>query len=702
MTSPCIHAAWCDGWRTYGSTSVSQEAPSLNPPPLYPTGPADYFRIRVIDAETKRGVPLVELRTNSCIPYQTDSAGVVAFFEPGLMDRDVFFHVQSHGYSIDGMFADMKGRLLRTTPGTTGVIEIVRVNIARRLYRITGQGIYIHSLLLGDPVPLRHPLHNRIVDGQDSVLTTRYKDRLFWIWGDTSQPGHSIEWNFKVTGALSDPPDKGGLDPEVGVDLEYFGDDGEFTRKMVPLPKGNDLHWIGSLFVVDDNEGRPRLMAGCAQVVPPLTGRAYMLLQFNDEKGYFEPIVLDWPNDGLKPNGHAIRHTDGGQEYFVFPAGGGFTRVRAIYDDVRNPDAYEAWTCLKQGGRTDKSGEGDAEVERDAEGALVWGWKKATSPFGQAAQAKLEKEGRIRHDERTFCLYDVDTGKPVQTHSASIYWNEYRKRWINILSEHMGGPSMLGEIWYAESDRLTGPYVYTRRVVTHHRYSFYNPLQHPEFSKDGGRILFFEGTYTTWFSGVEKPTPRYDYNQIMYNLELDDERLLMPVPVYRADARARTYRTAAEIPPGAPLGDIAFFALDRPRRDTVSVYEVADGSRSKLVAVAPGDPPPTPNAVLAFHALPPDFPGETPAESRGAEPVAPAFDATGRENASSTAAKTSAHNPMIVPLFEYANSRTKARVYATHPPASPSPEAGLWTASPSALCRVWRNPLSFPPPESTP
>ena len=37
--------------------------------------------------------------------------------------------------------------------------------------------------------------------------------------------------------------------------------------------------------------------------------------------------------------------------------------------------------------------------------------------------------------------------------------------------------------------------------------------------------IFFEGTYTTSFSGNPTPTPRYDYNQIMYRLELDDPRL---------------------------------------------------------------------------------------------------------------------------------------------------------------------------------
>jgi hypothetical protein len=45
------------------------------------------------------------------------------------------------------------------------------------------------------------------------------------------------------------------------------------------------------------------------------------------------------------------------------------------------------------------------------------------------------------------------------------------------------------------------------------------------FDRDGGRIIYFEGTYTTTFSGNSDATPRYNYNQIMYKLDLSDPRL---------------------------------------------------------------------------------------------------------------------------------------------------------------------------------
>ena len=64
-----------------------------------------------------------------------------------------------------------------------------------------------------------------------------------------------------------------------------------------------------------------------------------------------------------------------------------------------------------------------------------------------------------------------------------------------------------------------------RKIVTHDKYSFYNPKQHPMFDADQGRTIFFEGTYTNMFSGNPDRTPRYNYNQVMYKLDLSDPQL---------------------------------------------------------------------------------------------------------------------------------------------------------------------------------
>src|SRR2546421_728502 len=51
---------------------------------------SDYFAIKIVDEQTGRGVPLVELQTTDHVSHITDSAGMVAFNEPGLMNETVF------------------------------------------------------------------------------------------------------------------------------------------------------------------------------------------------------------------------------------------------------------------------------------------------------------------------------------------------------------------------------------------------------------------------------------------------------------------------------------------------------------------------------------------------------------------------------------------------------------------------------------
>ncbi len=125
-------------------------------------------------------------------------------------------------------------------------------------------------------------------------------------------------------------------------------------------------------------------------------------------------------------------------------------------------------------------------------------------------------------------LRDRDSDKAVTSHGGSVYWNEFRKRWVMIAVEHYGKSSLLGEVWYAEAESLVGPWRQAVKIVTHEKYSFYNPKQNPMFDREGGRFIYLEGTYTNTFSGNPDATPRYDYNQMMYRLDLSDPRLVIP------------------------------------------------------------------------------------------------------------------------------------------------------------------------------
>ena len=120
----------------------------------------DPFVIRVVDGATGRGVPMVELSTVHGVTYITDNAGLVAFDEPGLMDIPVFFKVTSHGYEYPKDGLGFQGKRLVTTPGKTSTIQVKRINLAERLCRLTGSGLYHHSLRAGLPVPIKQPLLN--------------------------------------------------------------------------------------------------------------------------------------------------------------------------------------------------------------------------------------------------------------------------------------------------------------------------------------------------------------------------------------------------------------------------------------------------------------------------------------------------------------------------------------------------------------
>src|SRR5260370_38096420 len=169
-----------------------------------PQNPPRPFAIIVVDDQTGRGVPLVELRTVNNIRLVTDNNGVVAFGEPGLMNQRVFFHVSSHGYEFPKDGFGIRGQALQISPGSEATLRIKRINIAERLYRVTGGGIYRDSLLAGRKVPLKEPALDSQVLGSDSVLNGIYRGKIYWFWGDTNRPTYPLV-KFHVTGAPSEP-----------------------------------------------------------------------------------------------------------------------------------------------------------------------------------------------------------------------------------------------------------------------------------------------------------------------------------------------------------------------------------------------------------------------------------------------------------------------------------------------------------------
>jgi hypothetical protein len=182
---------------------------------------------------------------------------------------------------------------------------------------------------------------------------------------------------------------------------------------------------------------------------------------------------------------------------------------------------YEAYTCLAEGARYQKDA---SKLDVDANNRVSFSWKKNTPSLDSRQLKELIDSGKLKRADCPFRLEDAETAKPILLHGGSVYWSDFRKRWIMIGLEGMG-TSMLGEIWYAESRKPEGPWIKAKKIVTHNKMDFYNPTQHPFFDEQGGKIIFFEGTYTNTFSGNPCQTPRYEYNQIMYRLDLSDPQL---------------------------------------------------------------------------------------------------------------------------------------------------------------------------------
>jgi hypothetical protein len=475
---------------------------------------APYFGIQVIDEATSRGVPLIELRTVNDIALFTDSAGWIAFHEPGLMDREVFFAVVGPGYEYAQDGFGIRGVRLTTTPGKTATVKVKRTNIAQRLYRVTGQGIYRDSELLDLATPPGIAALNAGVVGQDSVQAVPYRGRIFWLWGDTNLANYPLG-NFQTTAATSPLPGKE-FDSQAGVPLSYFmakptaGDESKpaRVRAMAPLPDPG-LVWLFGLLTISDPEGREALVSHYMRRKSLAEESEHGLVRFNDDAGVFEKIAtFDLDNHWRFPNGNARLVDEPDGKFFYFSGPFAAVRVPADWESLLDPNRYESLAF-------------DAEKR-------AYRWQRDKPPTTQAEERKLIEAGKLPADVARYQLTDAATGKQVRDlHHSSIAWNEYRQKWVLIgLQQDMSGkPSHLGEIWYAEAPHPSGPWGKAIKIASHPQYSFYNPRQHLFLDEDGGRFIYFEGTYTRTFSGNPAATPRYEYNQLMYRLDLADERL---------------------------------------------------------------------------------------------------------------------------------------------------------------------------------
>lgn len=430
-----------------------------------------HCRIEVVEKGSGWPVPLVELRTTNQLRFVSDNAGVIAIDAPELFDREIWFDVIGHGYEVprDGF----GGRGVRLVPehGKTLRVEVDRRILARRVGRLTGGGILGEGQKLGEYQEWKESG----VFGCDSTQTAVHRGRKFWVWGDTSIPKYTLGI-FDATGATTEIVPDIEFEPPLRMPFEYFRDRRGNPRGIAPV-KGDGPTWLSALVSLKDRDGEERLVASYVKIIPPLEPYEQGLVVWNEKTQLFEPLRVLWnqSTDGDKrprmPDGHSVKWRDeSGKEWVLFGNPLPTLRVAATFEAWQDPDAWEL----------------------------------------------LEQQES---------LPSAADGRRVKPHTGAIAWNAWRNRWVTVFMEAFGSPSAFGEIWYAEADSPFGPWGPATKVLSHENYTFYNPCLHPEFTPDVSPHLYFEGTFTAMFTDHAHPTPRYDYNQMLYRLDLDDPGL---------------------------------------------------------------------------------------------------------------------------------------------------------------------------------
>lgn len=422
---------------------------------------AEPCRVEIIDKENGWPVPLVELRSVHDSIHVSDNLGLVAIDDPDLLDREVYFHVKGHGYGVAKDGFGYEGVRATLKAGGKFRIELERRNLAKRLGRLTGAGLFAEGEKLGIP-PL---LPETGVFGCDSVLTASLGDRVFHLWGDTMLPGYPLGIYHSAAATTPLQPLKK-FEPPVAMPYTLLHSKEGKPRGVAKLP-GDGPTWLGAMVSFPGEE----LGATWSKIRNHLEEYEVGICTWDAVKKNFVSERTLWKSaDGKKPlilRGHPVRWQDkDGKQWLLFGD---------PFPEARCPDDFESW-----------------------KNPITW--------------EKIERASSAH----------TASGEEIKPHRGAIAWNAYKKRWVAIFTQKDGKPSRLGEIWYAESESPLGPWQKATKVLTHDNYTFYNPRIQTDLTPENASFILFEGTYTAEFADHARPTPRYNYNQILYRLDLDD------------------------------------------------------------------------------------------------------------------------------------------------------------------------------------
>ncbi len=506
--------------------------------------PDDPMRIEVVDRATGRGVPLARVEGGDG-RWITDSAGNVAMIDPTLYGQEVAFRVADwHGY---GPSAPV---LATIEDGGHVVIEVDRRWPAERLYRITGADPFRDSALLGLPIPF--PALQGEVVGLDSCLSVQVNGSTLWMFGDTLRPSYPLG-HFDTAAAWVSG------DPDQGVSLDYLvGADG-FSRGIADLSDDGPV-WLAIPTPVDDG-GTDVLLA----VFGVFSGLAAQQRGF----AVLDPVAMSFEPVAPLPLDLELAHQTPIRS-------GGFVTLR---EGLRFPDtlaeaidttSWQTWSPLVGG-----------VVDRHPDGSARWAWRN---------EVLLPDGDRLPVEDRwPAVMLEPDEGTVVEPHYGDVARNAHARRFLQVFTRTGGETAWLGELWLAQADTPFGPWSYARRIEAFDDYTVYNPMILSEFDTDG-RQIYLQGTYTDFLSGAAVKTPRYDYNQLMFRLDLDDPRARLPA-AYFLDPSVDAPTPGPRLPDTASDPVLAFHAYDRPLDGAVAVgRSVAACAGGTWEVGAPADP----------------------------------------------------------------------------------------------------------------
>jgi hypothetical protein len=459
---------------------------------LMAAGDVQPYALQMVDEASGRGIPGVLASTANGLNFVSDSNGWIVVNEVGLMKQRVHLSIRSPGYAFPKDNFGIAGLAFDMMPGATIEVKLVRSNIAERMYRLTGQGIYRDSTILGQDVPLPYPnTMNGLLRLQYPQVTT-YQGKLFWLWSEASQTVHPLPITRGVA-ATSDLPDTTGLDPTQGVHFNFWIDSTNLPMAMLPDTEVGLVQFDGLLSTADIM-GAEHLVAHYRLLDSQGQCVEQGVAEFMADVRRFERIsVLSADYPWQFPQGQAVRAKTDDGEHFYFATPHCTVRVPCSYESIITPGSYQALTWTEAMGKV--------------------GWQSVAPPMSRSDENRWRSKGVINDDESRLTPVDSALGTSLTLTSGSVSWNEFRKAWITIAGQSDGS------VWYLEAGSISGPWQKAVQIATHTNAGFESVQMVDGMEQQDQRVIYFMGTYR------DAGMPRYDGNQLMYRLDLRDPRL---------------------------------------------------------------------------------------------------------------------------------------------------------------------------------